>query len=119
LQHLHASNPLHRPFSSSKRLMRILRAIVEPTTDLLAIGVADLFHRHGIRAKPEGVAHGLKLPQPNTARKFTLTLPQAGSYQGLPSTDGKKHLPALRAALAKQGQQPPSDEALVQIAEAA
>ena len=30
-----------------------------------------------------------------------------------------KHLPALRAALAKQGQQPPSDEALVQIAEAA
>ena len=30
-----------------------------------------------------------------------------------------KHLPALRAALAKQGEQPPSDEALVQIAEAA
>jgi transposase-like protein len=30
-----------------------------------------------------------------------------------------KHLPALRAALAKQGQQPPSDEALAQIAEAA
>src|SRR5271169_3712366 len=32
--------------------MRILRAIVEPTTDLLAIGVADLFHRRAIRAKP-------------------------------------------------------------------
>ena len=30
-----------------------------------------------------------------------------------------KHLPALRAALAKQGQQSPSDEALAQIAEAA
>ncbi len=30
-----------------------------------------------------------------------------------------KHLPALRAALAKQGQPPPSDQALVQIAEAA
>ena len=30
-----------------------------------------------------------------------------------------KHLPALRVALAKQGQQPSSDEALVQIAEAA
>ena len=30
-----------------------------------------------------------------------------------------KHLPALRAALAKQGQQPSSNEALVQIAEAA
>jgi hypothetical protein len=28
-----------------------------------------------------------------------------------------KHLPALRVALAKQGQQPPVDEALVQIAE--
>src|SRR5271166_5390155 len=34
--------------------MRILRAIVEPTTDLLAIGIADLFHRRGIRAKPVG-----------------------------------------------------------------
>src|SRR5271157_3682293 len=34
--------------------MRILRAIVEPTTDLLEIGVADLFHRRGIRAKPVG-----------------------------------------------------------------
>src|SRR5271165_3752745 len=48
------SKPLHGPFSSSKRLMRILGAIVEPTTDLLAIGVADLFHRRGIRAKPVG-----------------------------------------------------------------
>ena len=35
-------------------LMRILGAIVEPTTGLLAIGVADLFHRRGIRAKPVG-----------------------------------------------------------------
>src|SRR5208337_5420444 len=34
--------------------MRILRAIVEPTTDLLAIGDADLLHRRGIRAKPVG-----------------------------------------------------------------
>src|SRR5271157_365468 len=34
--------------------MRILCAIVEPTTDLLAIGVADLLHRRGIRAKPVG-----------------------------------------------------------------
>jgi L-serine deaminase len=30
-----------------------------------------------------------------------------------------KHLRALRAALAKQSQRPPSDEVLVQIAEAA
>ena len=34
--------------------MRILGAIVEPTTGLLAIGVADLFHRRGVRAKPVG-----------------------------------------------------------------
>src|SRR5271169_6111319 len=34
--------------------MRILRAIVEATTDLLAIGVADLFHRRRIRAKSVG-----------------------------------------------------------------
>src|SRR5277367_754358 len=34
--------------------MRILRAIVEPTPHLLAIGVADLFHRRWIRAKPVG-----------------------------------------------------------------
>ena len=52
MQRLHASKPLHRPFPSSKRLMRILRAIVEPTTNLLAIGVADLSHRRRIGAKP-------------------------------------------------------------------
>ena len=34
--------------------MRILRAIVEPATDLLAIGVADLFHRRGIGSKSVG-----------------------------------------------------------------
>ena len=53
MQRLHASKPLHGPFSSSKRLMRILGA-VEPTTGLPAIGVADLFHRRGITAKPVG-----------------------------------------------------------------
>ena len=31
LQRLHASKPLHRPFASPKRLMRIFRAIVERT----------------------------------------------------------------------------------------
>jgi hypothetical protein len=31
--------PLHGPFSSSKRLMRILRALVKPTTD----GLGDVF----------------------------------------------------------------------------
>ena len=34
--------------------MRILRAIVEPTTDLVAVGIADLIHRRGIRAKSVG-----------------------------------------------------------------
>ena len=43
--------PLH---SSSKRLMRILGAIVEPTTGLLAIGVTDLSHRRRVSAKPVG-----------------------------------------------------------------
>src|SRR5208337_4775369 len=51
LQRLHVSKALHGALSSSKRLMRILRAIVDPATDLLAIGVADLFHRRGIGAK--------------------------------------------------------------------
>ena len=34
--------------------MRILRAIVEPMANLVTVGVADLFHRCGIRAKPVG-----------------------------------------------------------------
>src|SRR5271157_3738515 len=34
--------------------MRILGAIVEPATDLLAIGVADLSHRRRVSAKPVG-----------------------------------------------------------------
>src|SRR5208282_6132894 len=38
----------------SKRLMRILGAIVEPAADLLAIGVADLSHRRRVSAKPVG-----------------------------------------------------------------
>jgi hypothetical protein len=54
LQRLQASKALHGALSSLKRLMRILRAIVESVTDLLAIGVADLLHRRGIGAKPFG-----------------------------------------------------------------
>src|SRR5271166_3467225 len=34
--------------------MRVLRAIVEPATDLLATGDADLLHRRRISAKPVG-----------------------------------------------------------------
>ena len=44
LQGLLASKALHRTFSPSKRLMRILRPIVEPTPGLLTVGVADLLH---------------------------------------------------------------------------
>jgi isopentenyl diphosphate isomerase/L-lactate dehydrogenase-like FMN-dependent dehydrogenase len=54
VERLGASEPLHRSLSSSKRLMRILRPIVEPTTYLIAIGLADLFHRRGMRAKSVG-----------------------------------------------------------------
>src|SRR5208282_4969025 len=54
LQRLHTSKALHGALSSSKRLMRILGAIVEPATDLLAIGVADLSHRRRVSAKPVG-----------------------------------------------------------------
>src|SRR5208337_3153255 len=54
LQRLHTSKALHGALSSSKRLMRILRAIVEPAADFLAIGVADLSHRGRVSAKPVG-----------------------------------------------------------------
>jgi hypothetical protein len=44
----------------------------------------------------------------------------AGSHEGLPSIESATCIcRPLRAALAKQGQQPTSDELLVQIAEAA
>ncbi len=32
--------------------LRILRVLVELATNLVVIGVGDLFHRRGIRAKP-------------------------------------------------------------------
>ena len=45
--------------------------------------------------------------------------PPCRTTKGFRRSKAYKHLPALRAALAKQGQQPPSDEALVQITETA
>jgi hypothetical protein len=51
---LHASKTLHGALSSSKRLVRVLRAIVERATDLLAIRIADRFHRRRIGPKPIG-----------------------------------------------------------------
>jgi hypothetical protein len=53
--------------------MRILRAVVEPTTDLPAIGVADLFHRRGkdqspsvttLRGRPYFFMMRLRMPTP-------------------------------------------------------
>jgi hypothetical protein len=41
------------------------------------------------------------------------------AFKGFRRLKAYKHLPALRAALAKQDQQPSSNQALVQIAEAA
>jgi ElaB/YqjD/DUF883 family membrane-anchored ribosome-binding protein len=52
LQRLRAPEPLHGPFSSSKRLVRVLGAIVEPTSNLMAIDVADFSHRRGIGPQP-------------------------------------------------------------------
>ena len=59
-----------------------------------------------------------------TVRRVSMALRWAAAAmqeatKGFRRLKAYKHLPALRAALAKQGQQPPSDEALVQIAEAA
>jgi hypothetical protein len=45
---------MHGAFSLSKRLMRILHAIVERTTNFMTSGDVDLLHRCEIRAKPVG-----------------------------------------------------------------
>ena len=51
----YASEPQHRPLSSSKWLVRILRPIVEVAADLMQIrGNADLVHRSRISTKPVG-----------------------------------------------------------------
>src|SRR5271166_4870686 len=55
---------------------------------------------------------------PSMAMRWTAAAMQEAT-KGFRRLKAYKHLPALRAALAKQGQQPPSDEALVQIPEAA
>ena len=55
---------------------------------------------------------------PSMALRWAATAMQE-AIKGFRRLKAYKHLPALRVALAKQGQKPPSDEALVQIAEAA
>ena len=51
LQTSHAAEPLHGPFSSSKRQVRILRPIVQPAARFLLVGVADVLHRRAIGSK--------------------------------------------------------------------
>jgi hypothetical protein len=58
LKRLQASKALHRSLSSSKRLMRVLRPIVEAATDLVPIGGTDLIHRRGIGPTPVGDGSG-------------------------------------------------------------
>jgi hypothetical protein len=48
LQRLRASKPLHSALSSSKRLMRVLRPVIEAATDLVAVGIAYLFRCRAI-----------------------------------------------------------------------
>lgn len=44
LQGFDIPEPGHRPFPSSKRLVRVLGSIVEPATTLLISAIADLVH---------------------------------------------------------------------------
>ena len=68
--------------------MRILRAIVEPATDLLGISVADLFHRRRISAKPvghdlPGSAVFLQDPFEELQRRGLVTLRSDDRFQDL------------------------------------
>jgi hypothetical protein len=39
--------------------VRVFRAVVEPTANLVTVGVADLFHRCGVRAKPDALGSAI------------------------------------------------------------
>jgi hypothetical protein len=56
LQCLRASKPLHGSFSSSKGLMRVFRAVVEPTANLVTIaaGFETLLNHLSSRGLPGG-----------------------------------------------------------------
>ena len=60
LESLHVPELRHRSFSSSERLVGILRPIVEPATALLVGVVADYFHCRTVGAKP--VSHDRNWP---------------------------------------------------------
>lgn len=51
LQSSHVPETQHRPFSSSKRQVRILRTSVQPATSALFFGVADFLHRSPVGPK--------------------------------------------------------------------
>ena len=50
LQTSHAPEAEHGPFSSSKRQVRILCSIVQPTTGFLPVYCANLLQRRSVRA---------------------------------------------------------------------
>ncbi len=46
LQASHVTKAQHRPLSSSKRLVRILSAVVQPAAGFLLLRIADNLHRN-------------------------------------------------------------------------
>jgi hypothetical protein len=52
LQTSHPPEPLRRPLSSSKRKMRILDPVVEPSTRLLPVRYAEVINGGAVRPKP-------------------------------------------------------------------
>src|SRR5665648_8440 len=67
LESFHVSEPLHRSFSSSERLVGILSPIVEPPTALLIGSIADYFHRRSVRPKPVGYNRSRSAVTPHRA----------------------------------------------------
>ena len=51
LQTSHTTKAQHRPFSSSKRLVRILASVVLPAPGFLLVRIADDLHRGAIGAQ--------------------------------------------------------------------
>ena len=56
LQGLDVPEPRHRPFPPSKRLMRVLRSVVQPAPAFLPSRISERPHRSRIRSKPVGNA---------------------------------------------------------------
>ena len=55
LQCLDVPEPRHRPFPPSKRLIRVLGSIVEPTPAFLQSRISEHLHRSRVGSKPTGV----------------------------------------------------------------